>query len=386
MTISLHSTNRPITASDQASPVAIATTITSASGGSPSDWFAHSDITPLQKPMTAAIGIGSGEPLSENAPDPFADSGPSIFLQDDQPFAHDPDFYNGHGAPNPFAEAAGSAGLHGAVAHLSRVQEVFVQGIDEGEHQSESKTLEEQSARSDTRNKKRNLEQDIKAGVSAAKKKFKEAVIFIKENNLNPVEAGLKSGLSIEASARHYPKQSAKSRFKGLTQKMHASVKSMKVRMAEAMPSASPLKVFFRTKAAFREIESLDLSPPMELPPSPSMYNVPADSSLSNEVVSAAPASVAPDDVPGKNAVESAEEAWDPIGYVKEEVSQREEIFFACILLICFENEQILMSGFQYLDYVRPQEQINIAVFAVVDYLDVAATMFSSQGGSVNHG
>ena len=160
----------------------------------------------------------------------------------------------------------------------------------------------------------------------------------------------------------------------------------MKVRMAEAMPSASPLKVFFRTKAAFREIESLDLSPPMELPPSPSMYNVPADSSLSNEVVSAAPASVAPDDVPGKNAVESAEEAWDPIGYVKEEVSQREEIFFACILLICFENEQILMSGFQYLDYVRPQEQINIAVFAVVDYLDVAATMFSSQGGSVNHG
>ena len=146
MTVSLHSTNRPINASDQASPVAIATTITSASGGSPSDWFAHSDITPLSKPMTAAIGIGSGEPLSENTPDPFADSGPSIFFQDDQPFAHDPDFYNGHGAPNPFAEAAGSAGLHGAVAHLSRVQEVFVQGLDEGEHQSESKTLEEQSA------------------------------------------------------------------------------------------------------------------------------------------------------------------------------------------------------------------------------------------------
>ena len=97
MTMSLYITNRPITASDQASPVAIATTITSASGGSPSDWFAHSDITPLPKPMTAAIGIGSGEPLSENAPDPFADSGPSIFLQDDQPFAHDPDFYNGHG-------------------------------------------------------------------------------------------------------------------------------------------------------------------------------------------------------------------------------------------------------------------------------------------------
>ena len=80
-------------------------------------------------------------------------------------------------------------------------------------HQSESKTLEEQSARSDTRNKKRNLEQDIKAGVSAAKKKFKEAVIFIKENNLNPVEAELKSGLSIEASERRNPKQSAKSRL-----------------------------------------------------------------------------------------------------------------------------------------------------------------------------
>lgn len=110
MSISLHSTNCPITASDQASPVSIATITTPALLGSPSDWFAPSAITPLPKPMTAVIGIVSGQPPSENAPDPFADSGPSMSLQDDQLFAHDPDFYNGHGAPNPFAEAAGSKG------------------------------------------------------------------------------------------------------------------------------------------------------------------------------------------------------------------------------------------------------------------------------------
>lgn len=75
-----------------------------------------------------------------------------------------------------------------------------MQGIGEEEHQSESKTLEEQSARADTLNKKRNLEHDIKAGISVLKKKLKQAAVFIKENNLEPVEAELKSHVSIEES------------------------------------------------------------------------------------------------------------------------------------------------------------------------------------------
>lgn len=124
----------------------------------------------------------------------------------------------------------------------------------------------------------------------------------------------------------------------------------------------------------------------MEFPLLPNFYTVPTNFSLPDEVVSTAPESAALDDVPGQSAVEPAKAAWGSIDYVQEELSQREELFSAFILLVCFANEQILMSGFQYLNYVRPLEQINIAVFAVADYLDVAAAMFSSQGGSVNHG
>ena len=195
------------------------------------------------------------------------------------------------------------------------------------------KMLEQQGVQIDENNKKNNIKNDVKAAFKKlAKRLHRES--SPSEENLSESRLSLQPEEGVEKISRTQQlKNSARAAFHGMTQKICAAANAMKERMKASSP-------------ALRELDE-----------------------------HAAPVA----------AEQSESLPWDPVGYVREDIRRTDQQFSAVILLVCFENEQILMSDFQYQDYCRSTAQLNIAIFAVVNYFGSQAFIASQQNSQAHH-
>lgn len=192
------------------------------------------------------------------------------------------------------------------------------------------KKLEQQGVQIDENNKKNNVKDDVKAAFKKlAKRLHPEA--SPSEENLSGSRLSMQSEEGIEKISRTQQlKNSARAAFQGLAQKICAAANVMKERMKASSP-------------ALHELDEQVASEQSESP------------------------------------------LWDPLGYVREDIRRTDQQFTAVVLLVCFENEQVLMSDFQYQDYCRSTAQLNIAIFAVVNYFGSQAFIDSQQNSQAHY-
>ncbi len=201
------------------------------------------------------------------------------------------------------------------------------------------KRLEQQGVQIDENNKKNNVKDDVKAAFKKLAKRLHPEASRIEEN-LSGSRLSMQSEEGIEKISRTQQlKNSARAAFQGLAQKICAAANAMKERMKASSPALRELD---------EHVEHVEHAAPVAAEQSESLL-------------------------------------WDPLGYVKEDIERTNQQFSAVILLVCFENEQILMSDFQYQDYCRSTAQLNIAIFAVVNYLGSQAFVASQQNSQAYH-
>ncbi len=192
------------------------------------------------------------------------------------------------------------------------------------------KRLEQQGVQIDEINKKNNVKDDVKAAFKKLVKRLHHQT-SASDENLSESRLSLQPEEGFEKISRTQQlKNNAKAALQGMAQKICAAANAMKERMKVTSP-------------AIRELDK-------------------------------------PDEQEQNESVQ-----WDPIGYVREDLQCTNQQFSAVILLVCFENEHILMSDFQYQDYCRSTAQLSFAIFAVVNYFGSQAFIASQQNSQAHY-